>query len=57
MGKLVVEKPSANMFLEGSPVDAPLAGHIGWELLKEFQIVFDYSRRQMILHRRDLPWS
>lgn len=53
MGRLVVEKPSANMFLDGSPVDAPLAGHIGWELLKEFRIVFDYSRRQMILQRRD----
>lgn len=53
MGRLVVEKPSANMFLEGSPVDAPLAGHIGWELLKEFRIVFDYSRKQMILQRRN----
>ena len=52
MGKLTIEKPSANLFLEGSPVDAPLAGHIGWELLKDFRIVFDYSRRQMILQRR-----
>ena len=52
MGKLTIEKPSANLFLEGSPVDAPLAGHIGWEVLKEFRIVFDYSRRQMVLERR-----
>jgi len=52
MGKLIVEKPAANLFLEGSPVDAPLAGHIGWELLKEFRVIFDYSRKQMILERR-----
>ena len=51
LGRLVVEKPEVNLFLEGSPVDAPIAGHIGWDLLKQFHIVFDYSRRQMILKR------
>jgi len=49
LGKIVVEKPSASFFLEGSPVDAPLAGHIGWDLLRNFKVIFDYSRKQMIL--------
>lgn len=51
LGKFSIEQPAANFFLEGSPVDAPLAGHIGWELLKDFRVVFDYSRKRMILER------
>lgn len=51
LGKLSIEQPAANFFLEGSPVDAPLAGHIGWELLKDFHVTFDYSRKRMILQR------
>lgn len=50
-GKLSIEQPAANFFLEGSPADAPLAGHIGWELLKDFRVTFDYSRKRMILER------
>jgi hypothetical protein len=53
LGRFVIEKPEANLFLEGSPVDPPLAGHIGWELLKNFRVIFDYSRRRMILERPD----
>lgn len=49
LGKLVMDRPAASFFLDGAPADAPLAGHIGWELLKEFRIVFDYSRKQMVL--------
>jgi predicted aspartyl protease len=49
LGKLVIEKPSASFFLEGSPADPPLAGHIGWELLRDFKVIFDYSRKRMIL--------
>jgi hypothetical protein len=51
LGKQRIEKPAANFFVEGSPVDAPLAGHIGWALLRDFKVVFDYSRKQMILER------
>jgi Aspartyl protease len=51
LGRLMIEKPTANFFLEGSPVDPPLAGHIGWELLKDFHVILDYSRRLMILQR------
>jgi len=49
LGKIVVDKPAASFFLEGSPVDAPLAGHIGWDLLRNFKVIFDYSRKQMVL--------
>lgn len=51
LGKHRIEKPAANFFLEGSPVDAPLAGHIGWALLRDFKVVFDYSRKRMILEK------
>jgi len=49
LGKLTIERPSASFFLEGSPSDPPLAGHIGWELLRDFKVIFDYSRKRMIL--------
>jgi predicted aspartyl protease len=51
LGKVKIQKPSADFFLEGSPVDPPLAGHIGADVLREFRIVFDYSRKQMVLER------
>jgi predicted aspartyl protease len=53
LGKLTIEKPSASLFLEGSPVDAPLAGHIGWELLRDFKVIFDYAGKRMILERAE----
>lgn len=40
---------AANFFSVGSPVDADLAGHIGLGVLRQFKVIFDYSRRQMIL--------
>lgn len=49
LGQFAVDKPAANFFQEGSPVDRDLAGHIGWEALRQFRVLFDYSRRQMIL--------
>ena len=49
LGKLAIDKPEVNLFLEGSPVDPPLAGHIGWELLQKFTVILDYQRRQLIL--------
>ncbi len=53
LGRLVIQKPSADFFLEGSPADPPLAGHIGWELLRDFKVIFDYSRKRMILERTE----
>jgi len=52
LGKLTIENPSADFFLEGSPVDPPIAGHIGADVLREFKAIFDYSRKQVILERQ-----
>ena len=49
LGSQTIEKPLTNFFLEGSPVDAGLAGHIGLEVLRRFKVVFDYTRERMIL--------
>jgi predicted aspartyl protease len=49
LGSQVVEKPLSNFFLEGSPVDDGLAGHIGMQVLRRFKVIFDYSRERMIL--------
>jgi len=51
LGKVTIDKPSADFFLEGSPADPPLAGHIGADVLNEFRVIFDYSRKQMILEK------
>jgi len=53
LGKLTIENPPADFFLESSPVDPPLAGHIGSEILREFKVIFDYSHKQLILERAD----
>jgi hypothetical protein len=49
IGKLTVDRPTADFFEKGSPVDPGLAGHIGMEVLRQFRVIFDYSRKQMIL--------
>ena len=49
LGRQKLTDVAANFFREGSPVDADLAGHIGLGVLREFKVIFDYSRRQMIL--------
>jgi hypothetical protein len=51
LGQLVIERPEASLFLEGSPVEPPLAGHLGWDLLRKFRVIFDYRRNRMILER------
>jgi hypothetical protein len=49
IGKVTVDHPTADFFQKGSPVDPGLAGHIGTEVLRQFRVIFDYSRKQMIL--------
>ena len=49
MGHLKIDRPQTDFFLEGSPVDQKFAGHIGMGVLKHFKVIFDYSRKQMIL--------
>jgi len=49
LGKMTLDNLAANCFLEGSPVDDGLAGHIGMGVLRRFKVIFDYSRKRMIL--------
>jgi len=49
LGAARIDQPQTDFFIEGSPVDAGLAGHIGIAALNRFKVIFDYSRRQMIL--------
>jgi hypothetical protein len=49
LGQIIIEKPQADFFLDGSPVDDGLAGHIGIEILRRFKVIFDYSRKQLFL--------
>jgi predicted aspartyl protease len=51
LGQLTVARPEVYLFLEGSPVDPPYAGHIGWELLQRFRVIFDYPGKKLILER------
>lgn len=51
LGRIALERPAADFFLEGSPVEPPLAGHIGWDLLREFKVILDYKRARLILER------
>jgi hypothetical protein len=39
----------ADLFLDGSPVDAPLAGHIGMGVLGRTSFILDYARKRIIL--------
>ena len=51
LGNLKIEKADADFFIESSPVDEGLAGHIGFGVFKRFKVIFDYSRQQMILEK------
>jgi predicted aspartyl protease len=51
LGSLTIPRPQTDFFLDGSPVDRDYAGHIGFGVLKNFKVIFDYSRKQMILER------
>lgn len=51
LGELAASKVEANFFSEGSPVDGGLAGHIGWGVLRQFKVIFDYQRKQLILEK------
>ena len=53
LGGAKIEKPQTDFFLEGSPVDPGLAGHIGIEALRRFKVIFDYPRQRMILEQPD----
>jgi hypothetical protein len=49
VGKLEIKEPQTDFFVGASPVDEPLAGHIGMGVFRKYKVIFDYSRRQIIL--------
>jgi hypothetical protein len=49
LGKLDVEKPQSDFFREGSPVDEPMAGHVGAGVFHRYKVILDYARKQIIL--------
>ena len=49
LGKVKVPKPSASFFLDGSPAESGMAGHIGWDALRPFKVIIDYERKRLIL--------
>ena len=51
IGKLIIERPTADFFEKGSPAGEGLAGHIGVEVLRQFRVIFDYPHRRMIFER------
>jgi hypothetical protein len=51
LGSIEVHEPQTDFFLKGSPVEDPLAGHIGMGVLHRFKVIFDYSRKQMIIEK------
>ena len=51
LGAIMIDKAQTDFFIEGSPVDRGLAGHIGVGVLNRFKVIFDYSRKQMILEK------
>jgi hypothetical protein len=53
LGRLTLNKPPANFFSDGSPAGEGCAGHIGMAALRHWKVIFDYSRRRMILEPND----
>ena len=51
LGGLRVVNPQAQFFTQGSPADRDMAGHVGWDVLRQFRVIFDYSRRRLILEK------
>jgi hypothetical protein len=52
LGGVEIDRPSTSFFTQGSPADPGHAGHIGWDALKRFKVIFDYSRERLILEKR-----
>ena len=49
VGAKEFKEAQADLFLDGSPVDAPLAGHIGMGVLGRATVIFDYARKRLII--------
>ncbi|HEX7861547.1 MAG TPA: aspartyl protease family protein [Verrucomicrobiae bacterium] len=49
IGAREFKNAQSDLFLDGSPVDKPLAGHIGMGTLGKGVVILDYSRKRMIV--------
>jgi hypothetical protein len=49
IGKIDLKNVDTDLFLDGSPVDEPLAGHIGMAALGQHKIILDYHRKRLII--------
>jgi hypothetical protein len=49
IGKAEFTNVQTDFFLSGSPVDDPLAGHIGMSALGQRKVIFDYYRKRLII--------
>ena len=49
MGAKEFKNAQADLFLDGSPVDKPLAGHVGMGVLGRTAVIFDYARKRVII--------
>ncbi|MGV3773322.1 MAG: aspartyl protease family protein [Verrucomicrobiales bacterium] len=49
MGGVHFTDAQSDLFLDGSPVDDPLAGHIGAEILRRKKVIYDYARNRLII--------
>jgi hypothetical protein len=52
LGRFTLDNPKTSFFLEGSPTDETQAGHLGMPAFQKFNVIFDYSRKRMILEER-----
>jgi hypothetical protein len=49
IGAFEVKNVQTDFFQTGSPVDEPLAGHIGMGVLGKQHVIFDYARKRFII--------
>lgn len=53
IGRRTIQQPAANFFLDGSPAGDGQAGHIGLGALQRYRVIFDYSRKRMIVEENN----
>jgi hypothetical protein len=51
IGEAEIKNVQTDFFLKGSPVDDPLAGHIGMGVLGKCTVIFDYPRKRLIIEQ------
>ena len=51
IGKLIVERPMADLFEQGSPAGEGMAGHIGSDVFRQFRVIFDYPHKRVIFEK------